>query len=220
MADQMNAQGTVSIGIVGAGKVGLQLFQLFNQSELARVAFIVDRDAEAPAMQAARQKRIANYTDFSQAMRSHSVDFIFEVTGSARVAEELKAALADKRVQLITHDMAFILMQVIDENRLKTVNAVRSEMVEIKTGISNSLDSLASTIENIKDTTANLRYLSLNARIEAARAGEQGLGFGIVAQQVEQCAQTVNERTKEIDQLNSVISAIAARIDQSLKKLV
>jgi methyl-accepting chemotaxis protein len=213
------AETASTVGIVGGGKVGLQLLHLFSQSRLTRVTYVVDKDAQAPAMAAARKLAVTTFLDLAQALAAAPADFVFEVTGSAKVVEGLRQALADTRTQLVTHDMAFVLLQVIEENRQRATQLVRADMVEIKQEIASSLKTMAVTIDGIKEMTGDLRYLALNARIEAARAGEHGRGFDIVAQQVEKSAQTVRDMAQEIAQVNAKVASVSERIEASLQKL-
>jgi methyl-accepting chemotaxis protein len=208
-----------SIGIVGGGKVGLQLLNLFTHSKLARVAYVVDMEGHAPAMLAAHEAKLATFTDINQAIRSTRVDFIFEVTGSERVVEIIQQALANQTTQLITHDMAHIILTVIEENRQRTTDLVAGDILAIKNEIAGSLDTVANAIGDIKQTTSDMRYLALNARIEAARAGEQGKGFNIVAQQVEQLAGKVRDMAQEVERVNKDLLAISGKIETSLGKL-
>jgi methyl-accepting chemotaxis protein len=208
-----------TIGIVGGGKVGLTLLNLFLQSDLTRVAYVVDKDPEAPAVKAALKNEVATFLDLSEAIHKQTVDFVFEVTGSNRVVEIIRQLLGDSTTKLITHEMAHILMSVIEENRQKTNVRVQTEILSIQTNITESLKSMESTLASIKQTTSDMHYLALNARIEAARAGEHGKGFDIVAQQVERSALTVRELTQEIDRVRTDISGVSAQIEASLKNL-
>jgi len=221
MSEQESApeKSQTIVGIIGGGKIGVKLFQLFFQSRMASVGYVVDTNLQAPAILAAQSQQIPTFTDLAEALKTIRADFIFEVTGSVKVAESLHQALANQPTQLITHDMAFILLRVIEENHQKTTSTVHTNLVEIKKGIEISLDTMGRTIEGIKDTTTDLRYLALNARIEAARAGKLGRGFDIVAQQVEKTAETVRDMTQEITRVNTDISTISSRIESSLKNL-
>jgi methyl-accepting chemotaxis protein len=140
------------------------------------------------------------------------------VTGSEKVEEILRGALTNS-IQLITHEMAFILMRVIEENHRKTTTLVREEVVAIEKSITDSLGTMGNTIDTIKGLTGDMSYLAMNAQIEAAKAGDLGRGFDIVAQQVEAAVQSVRDLTQEIAQVNSAIMQVAARIESSLVKL-
>jgi threonine dehydrogenase-like Zn-dependent dehydrogenase len=215
-----NADSTVStVAIVGGGKVGLQLLNQFRESILTRVVYVVDRDPAALAIKAAQEEHIATYTDFNQAISEKRADFIFEVTGSAKVAKMLQDALAGQATQLVTHDMAFILLKVMEENRDKTTALVRNEISGIQKGIASSLETMTSTISDIKHTMADLSLLAINARIEAAHAGNFGRGFDIVAQHVDASAGSVRDMINNIEDVNANILAISEHIEESLRKL-
>lgn len=210
---------TSTVAIVGGGKVGLQLLKQFCESSLTRVAYVVVKDPKAPAVVAAQEAQIDVYSDFGLAISEKKSDFIFEVTGSAKVAQLLSEALKEQTTQLVTHDMAFILLKVMQESRDKTTTLVRTDITGIEKGITSSLENMTSTIMDIKRTMAELSLLSINARIEAAHAGEQGKGFDIVAQHVETSAGSVRDMIGRIGDVNSEILAISEQIEESLRKL-
>jgi threonine dehydrogenase-like Zn-dependent dehydrogenase len=215
-----DGNSTVStVAIVGGGKVGLQLLSQFCGSSLARVVYVVDKDPSALAVKAAQHENIATFTDYNLAIAEKRVDFIFEVTGSAKVAKMLQESLAGQTTQLITHDMAFILLKVMEENRDKTTAMVRAEISGIEKGIANSLEAMTSTILDIKHTMSGLSLLAINARIEAAHAGVFGRGFDIVAQQVDTSAGLVRNMIDKIEEVNANIQAISEHIEESLRKL-
>ena len=208
-----------TVGIVGGGKIGLQLLTLFTGSHLTRVVYVVDRDPLAVACLAAQREQIPTYTDVQQALLALPADFIFEVTGVPAVAESLRQALAGRSTQLMTHDMAYILLTVIEESRHATTELVRADVVGIQAEIVHSLSALANAITGIKQTMSDLQYLALNARIEAAHAGEFGRGFDIVAQQMERTAQAVHDMTTQMETANANVGSVAERIEQSLSQL-
>jgi uncharacterized protein YceH (UPF0502 family) len=220
MAESLSQeQRIITIGIIGGGKVGVQWLELFNQSQITRVCFLVDRDPQAPGILEARRTNIPTFTDIDQAFKSQKVEFVFEVTGSTAVVNMLLERLNCTSTQLITHDMAYVLINVIDENHKKTTSSVLEDILSIKKEIENSLEAMVKALDDIKQTTSDLRYLSLNARIEAARAGEHGRGFDVVAQQVDGSAQSVRNMTGEISKVNKNIAAVIKRIESSLEKL-
>jgi hypothetical protein len=216
-----NVQGVAeaTVGIIGGGKVGLNFLNLFSESNLARVVYIIDKDEQAPGMVAARQQNVYTFTDMMKALGTTRTDFIVEVTGSKKVVEMLQKALAGLPTQLITHDMAFILLKVIESHRQKMTDTVRADVQGIESEITNSLRTMASTIGEIKGTMTDLSLLALNARIESVHAGQYGRGFDVVAQRVGECAESVSRMTQRIEEVNSNIVAVAKRIEVSLEKL-
>ena len=153
-------QHIITIGIIGGGKVGMQWLQLFSQSRMTRVCFMVDRDAQAPGMQEARKTGISTYTDIDQAFKSHEIEFVFEVTGSPAVVSILMERLNCTPTQLITHNMAYLLINVIDENHKNTTGMVLEDILSIKKEIENSLEAMVRALDDIKQTTSDLRHWS------------------------------------------------------------
>jgi methyl-accepting chemotaxis protein len=207
-----------NIGIVGGGKVGLELYLLFSQSQQTRVEYVVDISPTAPAVAAAQRAGVHTYTDLNAALLQ-PVDFIVEVTGSAKLLETISQQIAQTRTCLITHDMAFIFLTVIGENNQRVKNQVLQEIREVKLDISNSLGSLGSLVGAIEDTTSQMNILSINARIEAARVGEQGKGFAVVASEIATSSGKVKEITQQIQQVNRIIEKASDQIDTSLDRL-
>ncbi len=206
------------IGIVGGGRVGLDLLQLFSASQLTQVAYVVDINREAPAIVAARKMGIPTYSDLQMATKVPA-RFIIEVTGSSGVVDKIKSAIDGTQTQLITHDMAYIILQVIDENNHRTKNKAIQEIDEIKGQISQSIDGINNLVENIDSITSEMNILALNARIEAARAGDSGKGFAVVASQMGKSAETVKAVIQEIDKVSRTIRETSNRIDRALKEM-
>ena len=211
-----------SVGIIGGGRAGLQIFALFEHSQMTRVAYMVDRNGNAPAIEAARAAGIPTFTDLDRAISSATVDYVFEVTGTDDLIEYLHQALADRPTHLVTHDMAYILINAFHDQRAATVETLANGIGEIKSHVTRSIDAISTLAENIKDTTGSMRILALNARIEAARAGNAGKGFAVVAEHMERAAETVRELTSRIEQINETIRPVLAasdRIETSLEHL-
>lgn len=206
------------IGIVGGGKVGLSMLELFSKSQFATVSFVVDVNQTAPAIMAAREKGIPIFTSIDQAL-SKSVDFILEVTGSQKVIDVIQAAITGKDIKLITHEMAYIILEVMEENSKSNRQVVVTEFEAIKEQISNSSASIGSLLAKIREVTREMNILALNARIEAARAGEHGKGFGVVAQQMAVSTDSVQRISQEINQVNDSIEKTSNGIDNTLVKL-
>jgi hypothetical protein len=203
-----------SVGIVGGGKAGLQFTELFIGNPMVRLAFVVDRAHDAPAIVAARAAGVPTFTDLNSAIASATVDYIYEVTGSDAVVQLLTQALVGRPTSVITHDMAHILTVALKKQRADTARMVLQGIQEIKHNVSRSLDSMAALAESIQDSTNSMRVLSLNARIEAARAGQAGAGFGVVAQEMGRAADTVRDLTTRIEQFNETLRPVIAATDQ------
>ncbi len=205
-----------TVGIIGGGKIGLQLFELFNHSTLTRVAYMVDINPDAPAILAAQKAKTPTFKDLDQALASETVDFILEVTGSNKVAGMLVEKLQGSRTQIINHQTASILIRVIDENNSTVKEEVTADLSTVHQQIGASASKSGQLLDEIQELTSNLRLLSLNARIEAARIGDAGKGFAVVALEMQKFSDSVKGVTEQMDALNNNVRTIAGSIAASL----
>ncbi|WP_005037347.1 methyl-accepting chemotaxis protein [Holophaga foetida] len=216
------AEGTSKVqrvGIVGGGQAGLRFFNLLNQSQGAEVSYVVDRHAEAPAIQAARQARVPVYTDLDAAVRSHPTDIVFEVTGHAETSAHLFDLLKNSSTRILTSDLARLLVQILEEDRHRIENEVVGDIGEMKTEITESLKGSAGLVGRINSVMSSMQMLALNASIEAAKAGVHGLGFAVVADNMGKSVETVRKLTLEIETMNTKIRQVALNIDRVLDRL-
>jgi methyl-accepting chemotaxis protein len=206
------------VGIIGGGKRGMELYTLFSHSSSTRVSFVVDVNANAPAVQAARKDGVRSFNRVED-IQSVPVDFLFEVTGRPEVAAALTAMAGQLSSKLITHDMAKVVLEVIEENDHRSKSRSIHEISDIKGEITGHLDRLGRLVEDIETITSGVNMLAINARIEAARVGELGRGFGVVATEMGKSAVSIKKITDEIERINSAIGQTSNRIDAALKRL-
>lgn len=64
--------------------------------------------------------------------------------------------------------------------------------------LTSNMGIVGTAIGLIQDVASQTHLLGLNAAIEAVRAGEYGRGFSVVAQEIRQLAQTVNQNISQI----------------------
>lgn len=206
------------IGIVGGGRVGHQLLTLFLNSQMTKLEYVVDVNASAPAMEAARRAEVKTFTNIESAL-VHPVDFIFEVTGNPGVVEIINRHIARTKTSLVTHEMAFIILSVIGENNQKVKDDVVNEITDVKDQITKNLQGITELANDIGDITTQMNILSINARIEAARVGDQGKSFAVVAIEMAKSAERVKAITRQIEQVNSDIQNTSSQIEVSLNRL-
>jgi NADH dehydrogenase FAD-containing subunit len=82
-----NEAKVLTIGIVGGGQGGLEMLKIFAQSNKTKVLFLVDRDPQAVAVEAARELKVPTPVDLVKAIQQYPADFIIEATGSPKVLE-------------------------------------------------------------------------------------------------------------------------------------
>jgi methyl-accepting chemotaxis protein len=103
-----------------------------------------------------------------------------------------------------------------------SANEARDDLgraVHLAAALGDSSRSIARTVEAIAGVAAKTRLLALNATLEAARAGTVGKGFGVVAGEVKNLAQSSHEASSDIRDVagaqNGEIDQVIAAIDRA-----
>lgn len=87
--------------IIGAGRGGAALLELFMEENLVKVVAIADTDPDAPGIKLARQNGIATYTDAVtalQACRQYKDCIVYNLSHDDTIAGEVARIFGDKRV--------------------------------------------------------------------------------------------------------------------------
>ena len=199
MVDLAANQDLVTIGVIGGGRGGVQLFEFFQASRLARICFVVDKNPSAPAVVAAASKNIAVYTNDEQALTQQTVDILIETTGIAGIAQNLARRLEGTKTEILTHGMARLMIQVMGEHRQRTQDEVSKIVLPVKERLAAGLEGSQSIVKEINQVMSSMQMLALNASIEAAKAGSHGRGFAVVADQMSKSVETVRMLTQQIE---------------------
>jgi len=208
-----------AIGIVGGGRAGLGLLKFFQQSRIANVAFVVDPNLDAPAMEAARTAEVRTFLDLPEALQRSPCDIVFEVTGKEDVSEELTRLIAGTSTHVVTHHAARVVVQVQDENLERLRTSLTGPLNKIKSEINTSLDGSRNLVSRINQIMSSMQMLALNASIEAAKVGIHGKGFMVVADHMTKSVESVRNLTKEIESMNGNIMQVSQQIDSALEHL-
>ena len=109
----------------------------------------------------------------------------------------------------------------------RDIQKMSNEIMEKTQVVFNKLEVLIDRTKKINDATKTIQaianktnMLSLNASIESARAGEYGRGFSVVAQQMQQLANTSKEASSEVFVLLKELSAETSKIEEELNVLL
>jgi hypothetical protein len=208
-----------AIGIVGGGRAGLGLLKFFQQSRIANVAFVVDPNMEAPAMEAARAAEVRTFLDLPEAFQRAPCDIVFEVTGKEDVSNQLQQLVAGTSAHVVTHHAARVVVQVQDENLERLRTSLTGPLNKIKSEINTSLDGSRNLVSRINQIMSSMQMLALNASIEAAKVGVHGKGFMVVADHMTKSVESVRNLTKEIESMNGNILQVSEQIDSALEHL-
>ena len=109
----------------------------------------------------------------------------------------ISAALAEHRQQGARADRAVAEAREQSEQGRVAVD----EAIGSMDAIERTSRSMGEMLDLIDQVAFQTRLLALNAAVEAARAGEHGKGFGVVATEVRQLAQSCSEAARDIRNL-------------------
>jgi hypothetical protein len=77
--------GATNVAIIGAGRGGTALMEIFANDPLVRIVGVAELDLKAPGLGLARQLRIPITHDYRQLLAMERVDLIIDVSGDAEV---------------------------------------------------------------------------------------------------------------------------------------
>ena len=90
------AAETISIAIVGGGRTSTSRLELLLKADFLDLVGVADLDAEAPALKLAAQNGIRTTQNFPELLEDGDLDIVIEVTGVAKVREQLRQYMQDR----------------------------------------------------------------------------------------------------------------------------
>ena len=102
--------------IVGAGKGGSLLINLFNKSKTIKIVGVVDKKPRAPGMKLAKKLGIPSATHYKDFLLKKNYDVIINVTGSSKVRDELLKR-KPPHVEVIGGYGAKLMWDLIEESK-------------------------------------------------------------------------------------------------------
>ena len=128
--------------IVGGGRGGFALLEMFLDDKLVEVIAVVDRDSTAPGIQFAQFCEIPTYTDAIQAFRAckdYPDSIIYNLTHDDQVAKDVTEVFGDKKV---TDGLEAKLFWQIVMNLKRIKEELESSQVQLNAIIYNALDGI------------------------------------------------------------------------------
>lgn len=179
MEQQIPAEEPLRVGLIGAGRGGTALLQLFATAPTVRVVAVADPDPQAPGRSLARARGIP-VMDSHLRIFEYDPEIVIEVTGRAEVLEELTRA-KPAGVELVGAQSARLFWEFIVLRAREAQQVERAETVRRMTGgIFHSLNNVFATLLG----RASLLVRSLEGkRWTPAQLAE---GLRIIAQTVAQ----------------------------------
>ena len=119
------------VAIIGAGRGGTSLIDIFYNDPLVKIVGIADIDPKAPGIQLAKRLGIPVTLDYHKLLRSKKVDLIIDVTGSRRVEEDLLKARRPSTA-VVGGPSAKFMWQLIEE-RIRSKEEIERHLREYQT---------------------------------------------------------------------------------------
>lgn len=111
----------IRVAVIGAGETGTPLLQQLLAAPFVELVGVADLDERMPGIALARARGVPTTKDFMTLVAlGNGVDIIIDVTGVAKVREQLRRALQDtgNHHTIIMHEMIAVLMMSLSQGRL------------------------------------------------------------------------------------------------------
>jgi len=99
--------------IIGAGRGGMAIIQLFKKNHLLKIAAVIDQNPNAPGLEMAKKEGIPTGLTWAPFLNDE-IDIIFDVTGNKTVFQKLKET-KPKRTTLIPGELAYVIVELVNE---------------------------------------------------------------------------------------------------------
>ena len=133
-----------TVMIVGAGKRGMAMIQIIQDSIMLDVKAVIDLKEEAPGILWAKERGIGTASDW-RPITKEKVDIIIEVTGNQEVYREIRQASGKESI-LIPTSVAYMLIKLFNDKE-KLISKIQKETYKYNL-IFNSIDDGMVVINN------------------------------------------------------------------------
>lgn len=152
-----------------------------------------------------------------------AADFLFTIAGllsqsayDAYISKQNNSGLTSLNQALYKKvDEASTLIRHTEKS-LSTIKDAYSNLSNIAQGTSAEISRTTETLKQIQDIALNTKILGFNASIEASRAKEAGKGFGVIAQEVRNLAETSKASADSIQNAMTSIDSHSKTITENI----
>lgn len=114
--------------IIGAGRGGTSLLEIFYKDPLVKILGIADRNPQAPGLKLAKKLRIPTATDYRKLLTLKHLEILIDVTGAPEVEQALQR-LRPTGVAVIGGPTAKFMWQLI-EAKIKSRDELEHHLIE------------------------------------------------------------------------------------------
>jgi two-component system NtrC family sensor kinase len=158
----MDVVRPTKVAIVGAGRGGRVLLDLFHQISSIEIVGIADRDPQAPGLQRAREYQIPVTTNIPELIRDPAISLILDVTGDPGM-ESLLRTQKPAATELLSGSASRLLWQIIQyESALQGELMQTEKLAEIgsfATGIAHDINNPLQLIMGLAENMIEERDL-------------------------------------------------------------
>lgn len=105
---------TVDVALIGAGRGGSALLELFSNDPLVKIIGVADTRPQAPGINLARRLRIPVTADYRKLLNRKRLDLVIDVTGKKAVEKALDK-IKPSGVEIMGGTSAYFLWQLLEE---------------------------------------------------------------------------------------------------------
>lgn len=116
-----------TVMIVGAGKGGLSILKILQETAVLHVMSVIDVNPHAPGIHFAKERGIAVGTNWKSHL-TDEIDIVIEVTGNEQVFREIRETRGRNTV-LIPGSVAYLIAQLIEEKE-ELIAKLKNETVK------------------------------------------------------------------------------------------
>lgn len=146
--------------LIGAGRGGKALLDLFDDYEDVKMSAVVDKNPYAPGFLHAKEKKIATFSDSQAALKNEEYDLVINVTGNSEVKKAINDYMSTS-AELLEGFSAKLLWDLVEKQ--KEAKEKEKEMAGALQAKNEELQDLSNKLEEkVFKRTAELRQVNMD----------------------------------------------------------